>query len=178
MVGGSFVLRRELHEGWSPTDIYEIYETLITVRMNHGGVFTGLPGRRYVNGNVDFIDLVNTEGLSLHEFDKMVLALGYDRDEVKFYHFLIPQSDLDTGLRPLVNNQDVLNFLRYAPVSGPWNDQCIVDVRARTCSCRQWELTGIPCKHSVATNWNMAANGSDVVPESWVDNSYRLSVTP
>ncbi|KAI3665913.1 hypothetical protein L6452_44548 [Arctium lappa] len=40
---------------------------------------------------------------------------------------------------------------------------------------RQWELTGIPCKHVVATNWNMAANGSDVVPESWVDNSYRLS---
>ncbi|KAJ9558803.1 LOW QUALITY PROTEIN: hypothetical protein OSB04_013417 [Centaurea solstitialis] len=60
-------------------------------------------------------------------------------------------------------------------VSGPMNDQCIVDVRAKTCTCRQWELTGIPCKHAVAANWNMGVNGINVVPEAWVDISYRLT---
>ncbi|GKB58976.1 mutator type transposase, partial [Tanacetum coccineum] len=32
-------------------------------------------------------------------------------------------------------------------VSGPWDDQVVVNVMARTCTCRRWELTSIPCKH-------------------------------
>ncbi|KAI3702619.1 hypothetical protein L6452_28367 [Arctium lappa] len=60
-------------------------------------------------------------------------------------------------------------------VYGPWNDQVIVDVYARSCSCRRWELTGIPCKHVVATNWNMALNGANVdLPEKWVDRAYWI----
>lgn len=60
-------------------------------------------------------------------------------------------------------------------VSGPWNDQCVVNVVARTCTCRRWELTGIPCKHAVATNWNMSLNHQEVVlPEEWVHPCYRL----
>ena len=60
-------------------------------------------------------------------------------------------------------------------VSGPWSDQCVVNVVARTCTCRRWELTGIPCKHAVATNWNMALNNQDVgLPEEWVHPCYRL----
>ena len=60
-------------------------------------------------------------------------------------------------------------------VSGPWSDQCVVNVVARTCTCRRWELTGIPCKHAVATNWNMALNNQDVgLLEEWVHPCYRL----
>ncbi|XP_056695887.1 uncharacterized protein [Spinacia oleracea] len=29
-------------------------------------------------------------------------------------------------------------------------DQCVVDLEQRTCSCYQWELTGIPCVHAFA----------------------------
>ncbi|KAK1409653.1 hypothetical protein QVD17_36182 [Tagetes erecta] len=61
-------------------------------------------------------------------------------------------------------------------VSGPWLDQCVVDVQTKTCSCRKWELTGIPCKHAVAVNWNMGSNAMNVgLPESWVSDVYRLS---
>ncbi|GKB31090.1 mutator type transposase [Tanacetum coccineum] len=60
-------------------------------------------------------------------------------------------------------------------VSGPWNDKCVVDISARVCSCRKFEVTGIPCKHLVATIWNMAANRQDVgLPENWVHLTYRL----
>nr|GFD20480.1 hypothetical protein [Tanacetum cinerariifolium] len=34
-------------------------------------------------------------------------------------------------------------------VLGSLGDQCVVDVVSMTCSCRKWELTGIPCKHDV-----------------------------
>ncbi|KAI3817247.1 hypothetical protein L1987_11036 [Smallanthus sonchifolius] len=62
-------------------------------------------------------------------------------------------------------------------VSGPSNvhDQCVVDVIERSCTCRRWELIGIPCKHAVATNWDMAQNGLLVgIPETWVHKCYLL----
>lgn len=60
-------------------------------------------------------------------------------------------------------------------VTGPWQDQIVVDMRLKVCSCRKWELTGIPCKHVVATLWNMSLNGLDVgIPEDWVHHAYRL----
>lgn len=61
-------------------------------------------------------------------------------------------------------------------VSGPFDDQCVVDVVSKNCTCRKWELTGMPCKHAVAAIWDMEMNnlhpGS---PESWVHESYWLS---
>nr|GEV15495.1 hypothetical protein [Tanacetum cinerariifolium] len=32
-------------------------------------------------------------------------------------------------------------------VSSSLGDHCVVDVATMTCSCKKWELTGIPCKH-------------------------------
>nr|KAJ0217985.1 hypothetical protein LSAT_V11C300103090 [Lactuca sativa] len=50
-------------------------------------------------------------------------------------------------------------------VSGPWMDQCVVDMVHHTCSCRRWELTGVPCKHALQ---NVG------VPEEWVHSTYWL----
>ena len=38
---------------------------------------------------------------------------------------------------------------RYQAI-GPHGDQCVVNMNLRTCSCKKWELTGMPCKHAVA----------------------------
>ncbi|KAJ9541248.1 hypothetical protein OSB04_027754 [Centaurea solstitialis] len=60
-------------------------------------------------------------------------------------------------------------------VDGPWGDKCGVDMKDKTCSCRTWELIGIPCKHAVACIWNMASNGAEVgIPELWVHEVYWL----
>lgn len=61
-------------------------------------------------------------------------------------------------------------------MTGKGNDQCVVDMNARTCTCRKWELTGIPCKHAVAAMWDMAVNGVEVgIPESYVNPCYWLT---
>nr|KAJ0214920.1 hypothetical protein LSAT_V11C300150270 [Lactuca sativa] len=39
-------------------------------------------------------------------------------------------------------------------VKGVWNDQYVVNMNERYCTCRKWELTGIPYKH-VAVIWDM-----------------------
>nr|GEV44356.1 hypothetical protein [Tanacetum cinerariifolium] len=60
-------------------------------------------------------------------------------------------------------------------VKGHWMDQCVMDMGQRICFCRKWELTGLPCKHDVASLWNMAQNGMEVgFPEDWVHPAYQL----
>ncbi|XP_071713523.1 uncharacterized protein [Rutidosis leptorrhynchoides] len=61
-------------------------------------------------------------------------------------------------------------------VSGHGNEQFVVDIESKSCACRKWELTGIPCKHAVAVINNMADNGLEVSePETWVHPVYLLS---
>nr|KAJ0203227.1 hypothetical protein LSAT_V11C500287190 [Lactuca sativa] len=44
-----------------------------------------------------------------------------------------------------------------------------------TCSCNRWELTGIPCKYSIAAIRNMRLNNENVgIPETWVHPTYWL----
>ncbi|GKC21416.1 mutator type transposase [Tanacetum coccineum] len=50
--------------------------------------------------------------------------------------------------------------------TGPYGDKCVVNIRSRSCACRKWEITGMPCKHAVASIWNMANNGLEPgIPE-------------
>ncbi|GJU66133.1 mutator type transposase [Tanacetum coccineum] len=46
-------------------------------------------------------------------------------------------------------------------VTCPWGDQFVVNLSERVCSCRKWELSGIPCTHAVASIWDQANNGID-----------------
>ncbi|CAI9290662.1 unnamed protein product [Lactuca saligna] len=49
-------------------------------------------------------------------------------------------------------------------------EQFVVDMGQQTCSCRRWELIGIPCAHAIATMWEMLKNKEiDKIPEHWVN---------
>ncbi|GJT78821.1 mutator type transposase [Tanacetum coccineum] len=51
--------------------------------------------------------------------------------------------------------------------TGPFEDQCVVDIEEKKCSYRKWELTGMPCKHAVAVINEMVTTNADVgVPDS------------
>ncbi|XP_035836473.1 uncharacterized protein LOC118484716 [Helianthus annuus] len=56
----------------------------------------------------------------------------------------------------------------YYEVSGKPNHARVVNLDTRTCSCRGWEITGLPCRHVVAALWCMAENRGRVgAIESW-----------
>ena len=57
------------------------------------------PDRQYLNGKVTFVDLVDPDELSIHEFDAIMRHLGYHGTYMMYYHYLIPNSDLDFGLQ-------------------------------------------------------------------------------
>ncbi|XP_076948968.1 uncharacterized protein LOC143621425 [Bidens hawaiensis] len=60
-------------------------------------------------------------------------------------------------------------------VSGRPGKQRVVNLVKRTCTCRRWELKGIPCEHVVAAIWYEALNGEKVgAVESWVHPVHRM----
>ncbi|GKD75180.1 mutator type transposase, partial [Tanacetum coccineum] len=60
--------------------------------------------------------------------------------------------------------------------TGPHGTQYVCNMTQRTCLCKKWDLTRIPCKHAVACIWDMASNGQvPGIPESWVSECYWLS---
>lgn len=64
---------------------------------------------------------------------------------------------------------------------GAWGDQCVVNMPKRECTCRRWELTGIPCKHAVAAINDMAKHNKEsidnqvAIPEDYVSPCYWLT---
>ncbi|KAK9048362.1 hypothetical protein SSX86_032676 [Deinandra increscens subsp. villosa] len=59
-------------------------------------------------------------------------------------------------------------------VTGPYGEQRVVDVIQKSCTCRKWEVTGIPCKHAVVTMWNMADNAEKCDTKTWVHPVYKV----
>ncbi|XP_019184396.1 PREDICTED: uncharacterized protein LOC109179346 [Ipomoea nil] len=52
-------------------------------------------------------------------------------------------------------------------------EQHTVDLFRRACSCRKWDLTGIPCKHGVCAIW--IRNGKSGVVHHYVDSCYSIN---
>lgn len=60
-------------------------------------------------------------------------------------------------------------------VTGQAVDQFVVDMGQQSCTCNKWEITGIPCKHTIAAIWEMRLNNEEVgIPETWVHPTYWL----
>ncbi|GJY43180.1 mutator type transposase, partial [Tanacetum coccineum] len=87
--------------------------SLFSIKLHHGGVFTSSPNRKYKNGNITFVDMIEIDEFSVHEIDSMLEDLGHNSRRVMFYHFLKPSCDLDNGLEPLASVKDVVSLANY-----------------------------------------------------------------
>nr|GEV41801.1 transposase, mutator type [Tanacetum cinerariifolium] len=67
--------------------------------------------KKYNNGNITFVDLIDSGQFYVHEIDSMLEDLGQDGHKVMFYHFLKPGFDLDNGLEPLACDKDVVAWI-------------------------------------------------------------------
>ncbi|KAK9049537.1 hypothetical protein SSX86_031493 [Deinandra increscens subsp. villosa] len=60
-------------------------------------------------------------------------------------------------------------------VSSAQGSQYVVNMGTRTCACRSWEITGLPCRHAVAAIRCMSQFGEEHgSPESYADHVYRM----
>ncbi|GKB15557.1 hypothetical protein Tco_0849480 [Tanacetum coccineum] len=101
-----------------PIDEQEAYGNfdgnLFSLKIHHGGFFTEPPGRCYTNGTFNYVDFVDSDLFSVMELQEMLKTLGYPMKKNKmYYHFKIPNSNLDYGLQAFGNDADVINLVRY-----------------------------------------------------------------
>jgi len=84
------------------------------MKIHYAGKFKDHDERRYVNGLVAYVDGFDMDEFSVHELNDVMDALGYvNEEEVIYYHYLIPGTDLEFGLRALGNDVDVQGLARY-----------------------------------------------------------------
>jgi hypothetical protein len=55
----------------------------------------------------------------------------------------------------------------------PNNKQYVVNLLKRTCGCRLWDMTGIPCAYAVFAIWYFNANPEDYVDEWYTVKMYK-----
>lgn len=85
------------------------------------------------------------------------------------------QSIMDKVKEEATKCRSIFNGNDKYQVSTEFGEQFVVDMKIKECTCRRWELTGIPCKHAVAALWDKAAYGERVPhPEEMVHPCYRL----
>ncbi|GJZ76658.1 hypothetical protein Tco_0641330 [Tanacetum coccineum] len=106
------VVEWKIRDYEDPVDEQESYsnydETLFSLKIYLGGFFTEPPGRCYTNGTFNYVDL-----FSVIELQEMLKTLGYKNKKNKmYYHFKIPNNNLDHGLQALGNDADVMNLVR------------------------------------------------------------------
>ncbi|XP_074313949.1 uncharacterized protein LOC141649151 [Silene latifolia] len=51
-------------------------------------------------------------------------------------------------------------------------DELMVDLVAKTCTCRKWDLTGIPCSHAIAAIFKIHRQAEDYVHDMYKKEAY------
>lgn len=85
---------------------------MFSLKINHGGVLTSCPNRRYKGGNVNWFDNIDADEFSIVEVNEMLKVLGYEVNGSAF-HYKKPNCDLDSGLKPFAIDSDVLDLINY-----------------------------------------------------------------
>ncbi|KAL8227069.1 hypothetical protein R6Q57_016901 [Mikania cordata] len=88
---------RSLGEFLDVNVLYGNNPTLFSIKIHHGGIFTKFPDRTYTEGQVMYVDLMNRDEFSVHEINSIVKELGYSVKKIMFYHYKIPNQDLNFG---------------------------------------------------------------------------------
>ncbi|GKA51151.1 transposase, MuDR [Tanacetum coccineum] len=93
----------------------------------------------------------------------VITALEYVR-EYLMKRIMIVQKVIEKSQGPLT-----------ATVNEGRQNQVVVNLANRSCTCRKWEVSGILCKHAVACIFNMNDNGMQVgLPKNWVHQLMKL----
>jgi len=66
----------------------------------------------------------------------------------------------------------------FFEVEAPRRLRYVVDLHKKTCGCRQWEMTGIPCAHAVSTILFDCRDPEDYVHEYYSLEMYKKAYAP
>ena len=90
------------------------YKNLFSLKLHYGGRFTECPNRKYVEGEVTFVDMIDMQQFNIDLLYSVLNSSGYDCSGNLYFHYKIPLKGLDKFLKPLVNESDCEGMLEYA----------------------------------------------------------------
>ncbi|PWA39646.1 transposase, MuDR [Artemisia annua] len=99
-------------QAFDASSVYDQYPSLFTIKIHHGGKFTDMPNRKYVDGEVTFVDLVDSNVCKVDILDTIMYQILEIQDKM-FYHYKIPLKSLDIGLRTLANDSDMTELIKH-----------------------------------------------------------------
>ncbi|PKI41794.1 hypothetical protein CRG98_037829 [Punica granatum] len=136
-------------------DGFEFY----TLVFHRGGVLQTEPHVAYIGGQVDAWGLKG----ALHE----LCPQANHRFCVKHLEAIIwkhwPNADLRSKVWDCAKSKIMADFER----NFAQHEKYVVDLKERSCSCREWDLCGIPCQHAVA-----CLRYNNIDPEVYVHQYY------
>ncbi|GJT38800.1 hypothetical protein Tco_0938665 [Tanacetum coccineum] len=91
----------------------ETYTNYFSIKFPYAGRFTDSPNKHYVDGEFACVDMVNNAKFRIDLLNSVLCSLGFEDDDVINLYYNIPLKSLDTGLRPLVSENDTSSFLGY-----------------------------------------------------------------
>lgn len=59
-------------------------------------------------------------------------------------------------------------------INTKWNEQFVVDLRDRTCSCRRWMMMGLPCQHAIVAIEMTSENADNFVAKCYSKETFQL----
>ncbi|KAG8377471.1 hypothetical protein BUALT_Bualt08G0036400 [Buddleja alternifolia] len=71
-------------------------------------------------------------------------------------------------VRHLFGNMQIAGFKGAAYKKA----MCVVDLEKHSCSCRKWDLSGIPCKHAMSAINSQRLNGEDFVDDYYTMQTF------
>ncbi|GKB46953.1 hypothetical protein Tco_0897706 [Tanacetum coccineum] len=66
----------------------------------------------YVDGKIAYVDKMDAYHFNVEVIHRFLEDLGYDHEELTFYHFRMPNKSLDYGLRPLSYDDDIVSLIK------------------------------------------------------------------
>ncbi|XP_073123410.1 uncharacterized protein [Henckelia pumila] len=93
----------------------------------------------------------------------------------KIRDLLVQNSKLDAGYSPMMSYEMHFQIMNMS-------EQHSVDLSTRSCSCRKWDLTGIPCKHAICAIWYKKEDPGACIHPHYMTNTYNrcyaMSIMP
>ncbi|KAK1414678.1 hypothetical protein QVD17_30428 [Tagetes erecta] len=107
------------YESWLIVqDVYTNNPTEFSLKIYHYGHFSSTPGRTYDDGVITFVDYLEANQFKFSDMSLIIPQLGYGNTNNMWFYFKIHGGDLDTGLVPVRNDEDVSRLVSYTGVEG------------------------------------------------------------
>ncbi|GJT51257.1 hypothetical protein Tco_0977414 [Tanacetum coccineum] len=95
------------------TDVYDTNNNLFSIKCHYARRFTDSPNKKYAEGEISFVDMIDNADFKLDILNTVLSYIGYKNDDEVLLYYKIPLKSLDIGLKPLVSDSDISNFLGY-----------------------------------------------------------------